>query len=637
MSERLLFELKAVDNASAPLRQVQNELQRTAGIAGGVTKDFRKFALGGLQQAGFQVGDFAVQLANGTNQMQAMGQQLPQLLQIFGPIGSAVGAAVAVFAAYSVIMEKTAANATNLSAALKDLNGISKGLSSQMDMLRFGVDTEAEAAALKEINRLQEQMAKKRQEYRDTDSLGTRLRLAEEIGALQKESATFELIVAEIDKKRDALAKARQVQDGLLAVQMAYYTNIGNAERDRLKVADDIGKQMLAIQMANYTAMGNAERDRLKVIEDTERERLRIGNDIGKQMLAIQMAAYTVMGNAERDRIKSLENGNKLLFETLSKYTDIGGAIESASKVDLASVFSDAISPSSVLYQFAKKTFETMVNMSKFQPQDYSGFVYGGMLADRRMEGSSTPPQIDNIAGSGGGGGGSASTDAMKTLRDQLELEVRLIGKSEAQQRVIQALGEDWKKYSSEAISGLVEQINSMDELNRVAEMQKQIADSIKSSMEDAFMGIVDGTSSVKDAFRSMAADIIKELYRVLVVQQMVGQLGTATQAGTGLLGGIGRLFGMRAMGGPVTGGKPYMVGERGPEIIVPSRNGNVIANNQLGGGGVTVVQNINITTGVQQTVRAEIRSLMPQIADSAKRAVLDAKQRGGSYGSAFA
>jgi len=90
-------------------------------------------------------------------------------------------------------------------------------------------------------------------------------------------------------------------------------------------------------------------------------------------------------------------------------------------------------------------------------------------------------------------------------------------------------------------------------------------------------------------------------------------------------------------MGGPVTGGQPYMVGERGPEIIVPSRNGSVVPNNQLGGGGVTVVQNINITTGVQQTVRAEIKSLMPQIADSAKAAVLDARRRGGSYGSAFA
>jgi len=32
-----------------------------------------------------------------------------------------------------------------------------------------------------------------------------------------------------------------------------------------------------------------------------------------------------------------------------------------------------------------------------------------------------------------------------------------------------------------------------------------------------------------------------------------------------------------RAMGGPVSAGQPYLVGERGPELVVPSGNGNVI------------------------------------------------------------
>ena len=53
--------------------------------------------------------------------------------------------------------------------------------------------------------------------------------------------------------------------------------------------------------------------------------------------------------------------------------------------------------------------------------------------------------------------------------------------------------------------------------------------------------------------------------------------------------------------------------------------------------GGVTVVQNINVSTGVQQTVRTEIKTLMPQIANAAKAAVADAKLRGGSYGRSFA
>jgi hypothetical protein len=563
MSERLLFELKAVDNATAPLRQVQNELQRTAGVAGSATKDFRKFALGGLQQAGFQVGDFAVQLANGTNQMQAFGQQAPQLLQIFGPIGSLVGAGVAVFAAFSVVMEKSAVSSKDLTNAMSELKNMSKDLSAQMDMLNFNVETEAEATALKNILALRIEIAQKQMaltsEVAKSRADASKSELITEMSALKAQIAAQQAILDEINKKRDALAQAKIVEEGLLAVQMAYYTNIGNAERERIAT----------------------------------------GNDIYKQMIAIQ--------NANAEYIKSQEISVGLLIQQYSLYGQIATSAA-------------AIAAATQNTQYFKL-----------------GTLNEGMMGRAGSKGQGEAVNYSFVEPKKTGGGGASKNDPLKTLREQLALETELLGKTEAQQRVIQALGVDWQKYGTETVNGLTEQINRMAELNRIAEMQKQIGDSIKSSMEDAFMGIVDGTSSAKDAFRSMAAEVIKELYRVLVVQQMVGQLGSATSAGTGLLGGIGRLFGMRAMGGPVTSGQPYMVGERGPEIIVPSRNGSVVPNNQLGGGGVTVNQTINITTGVQQTVRAEIRSLMPQIADSAKAAVLDARRRGGSYGSAFA
>ena len=41
-----------------------------------------------------------------------------------------------------------------------------------------------------------------------------------------------------------------------------------------------------------------------------------------------------------------------------------------------------------------------------------------------------------------------------------------------------------------------------------------------------------------------------------------------------------------RAIGGPVNAGQPYMVGERGPELIVPTNSGMVVSNNQLSSGG---------------------------------------------------
>ena len=52
-----------------------------------------------------------------------------------------------------------------------------------------------------------------------------------------------------------------------------------------------------------------------------------------------------------------------------------------------------------------------------------------------------------------------------------------------------------------------------------------------------------------------------------------------------------GRTYGGgRAAGGPVSAGTPYMVGERGPEMFVPSRSGTIIPN---GAGGVSVVVNV--------------------------------------------
>jgi hypothetical protein len=72
--------------------------------------------------------------------------------------------------------------------------------------------------------------------------------------------------------------------------------------------------------------------------------------------------------------------------------------------------------------------------------------------------------------------------------------------------------------------------------------------------------------------------------------------------------GGLRNQMEGRATGGPVTAGTPYIVGENGPEIVVPGRSGTVIPNNRIGvGGGGGMV--INITTGADpQAVVAAIK-----------------------------
>jgi|DEB0MinimDraft_6_1074348.scaffolds.fasta_scaffold00578_9 hypothetical protein len=160
------------------------------------------------------------------------------------------------------------------------------------------------------------------------------------------------------------------------------------------------------------------------------------------------------------------------------------------------------------------------------------------------------------------------------------------------------------------------------------------VADMVGNQFENAFMSAVKGTKSVKDAFRAMAVEIIGELFRIFVVKQITGFVTSMFTAAFPSIAGVPA----RANGGPVNANTPYMVGERGPELFVPARSGSIMPNERIKGGGgeVIVQQTINVTTGVQQTVRNEIQTLLPQIAEASKAAVMDARKRGGSFANAF-
>ncbi len=70
------------------------------------------------------------------------------------------------------------------------------------------------------------------------------------------------------------------------------------------------------------------------------------------------------------------------------------------------------------------------------------------------------------------------------------------------------------------------------------------------------------------------------------------------------------------------------------PAILHP--NETVVDHTQGQGGGAPISVTLNISTGVSQTVRAEIANLLPQITNATKAAVLDARKRGGSFAGAF-
>ena len=148
-------------------------------------------------------------------------------------------------------------------------------------------------------------------------------------------------------------------------------------------------------------------------------------------------------------------------------------------------------------------------------------------------------------------------------------------------------------------------------------------------SLEDGLVSIVSGAKSAKEAFKSMASSIINDLIRIMIQKSITGPIANAM---SGMFGGG------KAIGGPVQRNTPYLVGERGPELFMPSASGSIVPTKDLStaSAGVTVNQTINVTTGIQQTVRNEIANLLPHIAQASKAAVAEARQRGGSFSKAM-
>ncbi|PXW78141.1 hypothetical protein C7451_103249 [Blastomonas natatoria] len=98
--------------------------------------------------------------------------------------------------------------------------------------------------------------------------------------------------------------------------------------------------------------------------------------------------------------------------------------------------------------------------------------------------------------------------------------------------------------------------------------------------------------------------------------------LGGADGGASPPVGLLSALLGLpgRATGGPVTAGRPYLVGERGPELFVPQGYGRVEPGGSAGARDVRV--SISIHAG-QQTAPAALQASSRQVARAVRRALM--------------
>ena len=708
------------------------------------------------QQAGYQIGDLAVQIQSGTNAAVAFGQQGSQLLGFFGPAGAIAGAGLAIATGLiapflnardsaddltlSIDNVATALNKltsrkqvltdllttpflegqetlqgyldrlleaenkkirTALSLAVSDqgggeglLAGLQKELEGVEEKIRVSTKSGFDFGQVFEDNVSKAKLLKKQIEQ---ISFAVRGEAAEKRTVLENAEELLrigKLYGGDIQKQIDAILKQTGLEEEL--VKLGQYRVSAQAAIN--KQTSDINSELRDKANADRKA-GKAESDRLDNLRkqlDTLKDQTTFQENLvglegealirqrGKNAQALLQLKYVKEGLAADDQ--SLRNAVKHLGyltdaqvkeyrrqETLKEQAKeakrLAKAIEATARAaanfdsfmgKAGSKIPELRARLAVLRGGGTETeagiagvrakalaeFQAQVQTIGGAPPDVLAKQQGEYVA-KKVEEAELEAQITAELNARREAEKGVGKTALQTLKERLTLEQALIGKTEAQRQIIQALGVDYKKtYDEDIITGLENTINKTIELQNEQQKLLDIADSIESNFGDALMGIVTDfdilNGSIEDfgynaeqVFKKMASEIIKELYRIFVVKKITGFVEGAI---TGTYADLGKVGAPSMDGGGYTGSGPRSGGldGKGGFLAMLHPRETVIDHTKGQSGGVTVQQNFNFSANGDESVKRMIAQAAPQIAKMTEKGIMDSRRRGGQMKAVF-
>ncbi len=442
---------------------------------------------------------------------------------------------------------------------------------------------------------------------------------------------------------KDTLGSEKGLALGVKALNKLYEDRLGTIDDTANNYKDIIGSEEGLAK--SERALNKLFKDKLGTIDDTANNYADIlGSSVGL------LQAEGALNKIYEDRLGTID-------DTANNYVDILGSEEGLKQgVDVlnqryqdrldklqatADAYDDILGSEKSLLEAEKARIElTSVADSGYKggrggdPREFSSLDE----FRKQLQNLSTKSATDK-----------KKADPIAAFQKQLDLEDALLGKSEARRKVLQALGEDLVNKNPKIVSDMEAQIVANQKLIDLEQQRQSIIDSVTGSVENGMMAMVDGTLSVKDAFKSMASEIIKELYRVLVVQKIVAAAKFAMGFADGGVISGGNKVTAYANGGivgspttfPMSGGKTGLMGEAGPEAIMPLKRG---ANGKLGvqmeggkgGDNIVIHQNFNFQANGDDTVKKLIAQAAPKIMSMTKTSLIEDRRRGGSTKAAF-
>jgi hypothetical protein len=252
----------------------------------------------------------------------------------------------------------------------------------------------------------------------------------------------------------------------------------------------------------------------------------------------------------------------------------------------------------------------------------------------------------------GGVFGGSQRTAFLGGLEMDFELQKRnreiglmqgKVAAGTAQQSEVEnliAARDQYKLYQEQILEATVAQ----EQFAEALAVTRPVTD----SLFDGLMAVAEGTKTAEQAFAdflrgiaSMLVDVAKQMIAQYIAIGIARMFAGVPTESSGLniegvqqyvtepfnAGDFTNAFSPRALGGSVAAGRPYMVGERGPELFVPGAQGNIVPNNAMGSASVTV--NVD-ASGSSVEGNADQASQLGKVLGAAVQAELIKQKRPG-------
>lgn len=202
--------------------------------------------------------------------------------------------------------------------------------------------------------------------------------------------------------------------------------------------------------------------------------------------------------------------------------------------------------------------------------------------------------------------------EELQPLRNQLEI---IFGLTQADKDRIQAAKELKEQQDAEAAR-----------TQKLAQQYQGIADTLANGVVDALKGAVDGTTSLAQAATNLLNDLGNQMLQLARNMLFFGNITGSLVPGGGVLGSL--FGGFMAKGGTVTGGRSYMVGEKGPELFTPGRSGSIAPSGSFGE--TSVVVNVDASGTQAQGNQPNAKALGAAIGAAVQAELVKQKRPGG-------